>query len=73
MIHSFFFKPYCSQPAPTKSKECLRIQGLPTLLHDAAKESGIKDSKLMGVVGNGWPVNVVAAILLKIKVSMDWH
>ena len=62
-----------STSSKNEIEECLRLQGLPTLLHQAAIENGISNHKLMGAVGNSWPVNVVVAILRKIKVSMDWH
>lgn len=57
----------------TKSKEMLQLQGLPPLLHTAALDSGMSNTKFLGAIGNGWPVNVVSAILLKIKESMGWN
>ena len=48
-------------------EECLRLQGLPTLLAGAAHEVGLSDRKLMEAAGNAWPVNVVSALIKEIK------
>ena len=56
----------------SESQECLRLQGLPTMLHAAALEAGMSDTHLMGAAGNAWPVSVVSKIVRQIGKSMSW-
>eukprot|EP00434_Breviolum_minutum_P011166 symbB.v1.2.009853.t1/scaffold637.1/size178048/4 len=46
-----------------EKKECLRLQGLSSGLHDAAQELGVSDAKLKAACGNAWPVNLVAKLI----------
>ena len=54
-------------------EECLKLQGLPTALHDAALEMGMTDGALMAACGNAWPVNVVTKLVGEIKKAMSWQ
>ena len=65
----FFFGGDGSLIAP---QECLRLQGLPSKIHDAAQETGIKDTLLMGAAGTAWPVPVVSKMMRQISKAMAW-
>lgn len=46
-------------------QECLKLQGLPSKIHEAAEEAEMTDVQVMAAAGNAWPVPVVAKILQK--------
>ena len=55
------------------TQECLRLQGLPTMLHAAAVEAGMSDQQLRGAAGTAWPVSVVSKIVRQIGKAMSWQ
>ena len=55
------------------TKECLRLQGLSSGLHDAAQELGVSDAKLKAACGNAWPVNLVAKLIQNMGRAMKWE
>ena len=53
-------------------KEMLRLQGISGEVSDLATALGISPNEVGAAAGNAWPVPLVAAILARVKASMDW-
>ena len=73
-VYNFIFQTYllfCKRHHHVE--ECLKLQGLPTALHDAAAEIGMTNGALMAACGNAWPVNVVTKLVGEINEAMSWQ